>query len=85
MPSGSSEYVIIDRAGKTVAEIKHPVAGFNTSFIDGMAVAQNGNTVGSGQTILNEKGEKIIDEKRVFVADDYGPYAEHIYFRLNNY
>jgi hypothetical protein len=85
VPSDGKEFVIIDRAGKTVAEIKHPVVSFNTSFIDGMAVAQNGHTLGEGETIINEKGEKIIDEKKVYVANDYDMYSELIYFKLNHY
>lgn len=85
LPSDSDEFVIINKSGETVAAIGFPVAGFNTPFIDGMAVAQNGRTVGEGETIINEKGEKIIDEERIYVADDYGPYSDERYFKLNIY
>jgi hypothetical protein len=40
--------------------------------------------MGSGQTIIHEKGEKIIDTERVFVADDYGSYAQYTCFRPNS-
>lgn len=82
MPSDSKEFVIIDRDGKTVAELGFQPVGFITSFIDGMAVAQND---GYARAIINEKGEKIIDEERVYVADDYNPRSEQIYFKLNGY
>ena len=85
MPLKRNDYVIIDREGKTVSKITFSPVSFFTSFIDGMAVAQNaGGYAGSGQTIINEKGENITGVDKVFVADDY-LYSEHNYFRLNNY
>lgn len=85
MPSGSKKFVIINRSGKTVVELEFPAVGFMASFIDGMAVAQNGGAAGAGESIINEKGEKIIDEERIYVTDDYGSGSDERYFKLNNY
>jgi len=82
-PDDSDEFVIIDRKGKMVVELDFEAAYFLTSFIDGMAVAKNGDRSGDGQTIINEKGKKMIDVEKVFVADDYFTTADKNYFRLN--
>ena len=82
MPSIEDEFVIIDRKGKTVAEISFSPVFFISSFMDGMAVAQNSGHVVDGQSIINEKGKKIVDVDRVYVADDYGTYSEQNYFKL---
>jgi hypothetical protein len=82
-PSYSDEFIIIDRTGKTVAEIDFEPVYFITSFIDGMAVAQNSKYAIDGQSIINEKGEKVIDAECLYVANDYGLYSEQLYFKLN--
>jgi hypothetical protein len=84
MPDDDIDLIIIDRKGNMVAELDFEAVAVISSFIDGMAVVKNGNRRGDGCSIINVKGEKIIDAERVFVADDYGLYSEHIYFRLNN-
>ena len=84
VPIDDEEFVIIDREGKTVSKIEFSFSRFRSSFIDGMAVAQNeGYYVSDGQSIINVKGQKVIDTEKVFVADDYGMESELLYFSLN--